>query len=132
MKNEVNLKLFRDIDGSLLPVEFSSIKFVPRRIFMINDVPKGVIRGNHAHYETEQLLICTKGEILVFLDDGSKKTETILREGESIYVDKLVWDYQQFLTGNEMLTVICSTEYNAKDYINDIREFYKITNKGLL
>jgi dTDP-4-dehydrorhamnose 3,5-epimerase len=123
------LKIFNDSDGSLIPIEFSNISFIPMRIFVITDVPKGSIRGNHAHYKTEQMLICVKGEILVGLDDGKNKTETLLLPGETIYIDKMIWDYQKFLTGNEILISVCSTKYDPMDYINDIEYFYKIVNK---
>ena len=126
MKNEVCLKLFEDNDGTLMPIEFKHIKFEPKRVFIITGVPKDVIRGNHAHYETEQLLVCVSGNILVVLDDGKNVTETNLKKGETIYVGKMVWDYQKFLTGNEVMIVMCSTNYNPKDYIEDINEFHRI------
>jgi dTDP-4-dehydrorhamnose 3,5-epimerase-like enzyme len=126
MKNEVKVRLFDDKDGRLLPVEFSSIKFIPKRVFVVDGVPKDVIRGNHAHYETEQLLVCVRGEILVVLNDGNSETETLIKEGETIYIGKMIWDYQKFLTGNDVMIVLCSTSYDKKDYIEDINEFYKI------
>jgi dTDP-4-dehydrorhamnose 3,5-epimerase-like enzyme len=123
------LKIFNDSDGSLIPIEFDNISFIPMRMFVINDVPKGFIRGNHAHYETEQILICVKGEILVGLDDGKNKTETLLLPGDTIYINKMIWGYQKFLTGNEILISACSTKYDPMDYINDIEYFYKIASQ---
>jgi len=115
--------------GNLIPIEFHSVKFAPKRIFTVNDVPAGSIRGEHAHYQTEQLLICVQGSILVGLDDGSEIKETILNPGDSIYVDKMIWDYQKFLTGNDILVVLSSTNYDPSDYINDLNTFYKIIRK---
>lgn len=121
------LKIFSDRrGGDLIPIEFKNLNFIPKRIFTVSDVPANAIRGEHAHYETTQLLICVKGRILVGLDDGVNRTETIIKKGESIFIDKMIWDYQQFLTGDDFMTVICSTNYDLNDYILDKEEFYKI------
>lgn len=124
-------KIFTDErGGNLLPFEFSDLPFIPKRVFTVTDVPIGSIRGEHAHYETQQILVCVKGEIVVYLDNGHEITETIIREGESIFIDKMVWDSQKFITGNEVMVVICSTHYNIYDYILDKDEFYKKINKN--
>ena len=121
------LNIFTDeLGGNLIPIEFRDIKFSPKRIFSVYDVPKNQVRGEHAHHETEQLLICVRGQILVGLDDGKKITETILNCGDSIYIDRMIWDYQQFLTGNEFMIVLSSTNYDPCDYINDKNEFYRL------
>lgn len=112
--------------GNLIPIEFYDIKFIPKRIFTVSGVPKNHIRGEHAHYETEQLLICVNGEILVGLDDGKNVTETILKNGDGIYINKMIWDYQQFLTGDEFMVVLSSTNYDPSDYINNKDDFYRI------
>jgi len=67
------LRIFEDDrGGSLIPFEFKDLPFIPKRIFTVVGVPKDSIRGDHAHYETQQILICIKGEILVSLDYGYK------------------------------------------------------------
>lgn len=126
MTMKIKNNIFTDIrGGDLIPIEFYNLKFKPKRIFTVSGVPKNHIRGEHAHYETEQLLICVRGEILVGLDDGKNITETILKKGEAIYIDKMIWDYQQFLTGDEFMVVLSSTNYDPSDYINDKLYFYK-------
>jgi len=114
--------------GKLFPFEFTDLPFVPKRIFTITDVPKGSIRGYHAHYQTQQILICIKGEIIVYLDNGSNVEEYLLKEGDSVFVDKMIWDSQKFETGNEIMVVVCSTLYDIDDYIFDKEEFYNKNN----
>lgn len=128
MENSVGkIKKFTDERGGyLMPVEFGCIRFAPKRVFMVSDVPKNSIRGEHAHYQTEQVVMCVKGSILVMLDYGFKKEEYIINSGEYAYIDKMVWDSQKFLTGDDFMVVLCSTEYDIKDYILDKNEFYKI------
>jgi|TARA_Y100000034_G_scaffold134896_1_gene204712 dTDP-4-dehydrorhamnose 3,5-epimerase-like enzyme len=120
------LKSFDDKDGWLLPVEFSILNFIPKRVFVVNNVPAGKIRGNHSHYKTRQYLICTNGSVKVFLDDGKKTEEILLTKNESILIPELIWDSQQFLSEDSEILVICSTEYDIKDYILDYKEFKNI------
>jgi hypothetical protein len=130
MNDMILLNSFSDERGGLLiPLEFNKIKFIPKRIFTIIDVPKNNIRGEHAHYNIEQLLICIKGKIEVYLDDGKNVKVSILQQGDCIYIDKYIWGQQKFLTGNDVLLVLASHEYNKEDYITDKKEFYKIVGK---
>jgi dTDP-4-dehydrorhamnose 3,5-epimerase-like enzyme len=112
-----------DADGILIPIEFDSLPFIPKRIFIVKNVPICEERGNHAHYETQQILVCLKGKIEVKLYDGQSVSNYVLNEGESIFIDKMIWDSQIFHTGDDVLLSICSTEYNPMDYINNLDEF---------
>jgi quercetin dioxygenase-like cupin family protein len=120
--------IYEDERGKLFPIEFKDIGFIPKRIFTVYDVPKDTIRGNHSHYETLQMIICVKGKIIVGLDYGNKIEEILISEGESVFVDKLVWDWQKFLTGEDQILVLCSTNFNKNDYIEDRENFYRIKN----
>tara|TARA_Y100000310_G_C20290047_1_gene626775 strand:- start:135 stop:518 length:384 start_codon:yes stop_codon:yes gene_type:complete len=122
-------KIFEDEDGILVPIEFSNLPFKPQRIFYVSNVPKGEERGLHAHYETQQILTCIKGQILVRLHDGDLLKEHTLNPNESIFIDRLTWDSQVFLTGEDILLSICSTSYNKEDYIEDFNTFLKVTGE---
>ena len=121
-----NLKLFNDERGCLIPIEFNSLPFEPKRIFIVNNVPVNSIRGNHAHHTTKQLIICINGSVDVLLNDGTKDYTYRLEKGEQILVPELVWDSQQFLTENAELLVICSTPYEYDDYIFSFIDFLNI------
>jgi len=124
-------KIFTDDrGGNLLPFEFIDLPFKPKRIFTVTDVPKNSIRGEHAHYETQQILICVKGEIIVYLDNGYKLDEITIKDGESVFIDKMIWDYQKFMTGDDVMVVVSSTHYDIKDYILNKDEFYKKINSN--
>ncbi len=122
----MKLKSFKDSRGMLFPVDFNLIPFKCERVFLVYDVPKNTIRGNHAHYNTQQFLICVKGEIEVILNNGIKDEKTIIKQTEYVFVDKLIWDSQVFLTGNDILMVLCSTGYTQEDYITDYNKFKEI------
>jgi len=128
MGNKLNI-FNDDRGGYLIPFEFIDLPFLPKRIFTVTDVPKDGLRGEHAHYNTQQILICIKGEIMVYLDHGYKNEEILLRKGEHVFIDKMVWDSQRFLTGDDFMVVISSTHYDINDYILTKKEFYKKINK---
>ena len=97
--------------------------FEVKRVFYVSDVPKGDVRGKHAHRRNKQILICISGVIEVKLNTGTKIETTVLHEGESIFVDMLVWDEQKYCTGNDILLSLCSEEYDEKDYIRNYNYF---------
>jgi dTDP-4-dehydrorhamnose 3,5-epimerase-like enzyme len=119
------LNIFTDErGGDLIPFELFNLPFECKRIFTVSNVPKNSIRGEHAHYETQQILLCVKGKILVCLDYGFKYEEVEINQGEYIFIDKMVWDSQKFLTGDDVMVVMCSTNYTINDYILDKNDFY--------
>ena len=123
-----DLRRISDPDGSLFPIEFSELPFLPKRVFYVTGVPAGEERGKHAHYTTKQILICVQGSILAKVDAGAQKTEVLLESGQYAIVNELEWDSQVFLTGNDILLVICSTPYDKSDYIEDYGQFLELVN----
>ena len=120
-----------DKRGNLSIVDFSFLPFIPVRMFYINEVPKNEIRGQHAHYKTKQYFICLNGKVEVILYNGYKEEKLTLTKNEGIFIDKLIWDSQKYLTENDMILVLASTPYIKDDYITDINVFTKIINKTI-
>jgi len=109
--------------GKLIPIELNKVPFIPLRFFWITGMKQGVISGQHAHYLTKQYIICIQGKVEIDLYDGIVHRKFILNPNESIFVDKLIWDSQKYLTNNDILLVLCSTLYNKEDYIYNIIDF---------
>tara|TARA_Y100001963_G_C6762407_1_gene440250 strand:+ start:599 stop:985 length:387 start_codon:yes stop_codon:yes gene_type:complete len=109
--------------GVLVPIELDTLPFTPQRIFYVKDVPKGSVRGNHAHYQTQQILTCLQGVIHVELDYGDKTWHVELKANESVFCDKMVWDTQTYKTDDSILMSICSTKHDPQDYITDYEKF---------
>ena len=112
--------------GILLPLNFEDIDFIPNRMFVVSDVPKNSIRGEHAHYTTKQILLCVRGDIIVGFDDSISQKEVLLKQGDWVYMDKLTWGYQKFLSDDNIMVVLASTKHNKDDYITNKQEFYSI------
>jgi len=127
-KNEWNVnsikryKEFLDKRGTLIPFYFKDFPFEPKHMFYVTHVPDGTTRGEHAHKQSEQVLVCLSGEIDVWCFDGVLENHFMLVRGEAIWIPKMVWSSQQFFNGGSML-VVCSQEYNEKEYIRDYEGF---------
>ena len=116
-----SLECFKDDRGSLYPFEFKNLPFQPKRCFIVSDTPKGVRRGDHAHYKTEQYLVCLKGQIDVGIINSEGEKVYTLNPMDAVLVPKLCWDYQIFKTGEDLLIVLASTNYDKDDYIESLK-----------
>lgn len=129
MKLEHNIKLIKSEKGTLFPINLPEIPFDVKRVFVTYGVPRGEIRGRHAHYETKQFLFCLKGEIEIETIDRDGETNvSVMREGDNYYHSEAEWATIKFLTGEDMMLSLCSTEHNEDDYIRDFNKFREVYN----
>ena len=114
-----------DIRGSLTVGEFDrSIPFAAKRYFMVFDVPSVETRGEHAHRECHQFLICVRGSCAVVADDGANRQEFLLdRPDVGIHLSPMVWGIQYKYSADAVLLVFASHYYDSADYIRDYSEF---------
>ena len=117
-----------DIRGSLTVGEFErSIPFPVKRYFMVFDVPSVETRGEHAHRECHQFLICVSGQVNVVADDGRTRREFLLdRPDIGLHLPPLTWGIQYKYSEDAVLLVFASHYYDNADYIRDYEEFRKI------
>lgn len=114
-----------DIRGSLTVGEFDrSIPFAAKRYFMVFEVPSVEIRGEHAHRECHQFLICVRGSCAIVADDGTNRQEFLLdRPDVGIHLSPMVWGIQYKYSADAVLLVFASHYYDSSDYIRDYSEF---------
>ncbi len=122
-----------DIRGSLTVGEFErSIPFLAKRYFMVFDVPSVETRGEHAHRECHQFLICVNGQVSVVADDGRTRREFLLdRPDIGLHLPPLTWGIQYKYSADAVLLVFASHYYNNADYIRDYDEFRKIVGASV-
>lgn len=116
---------FQDMRGSLTVGRFNGdVPFVPKRYFMVFDVPSKDVRGEHAHKECQQFLICTRGSIRVVADDGNVRQEFLLDSNrKGLFLPAMTWASQYAYTPDAVLLVFASHDYDPDDYIRDYSEF---------
>lgn len=113
-----------DINGSLCAYDTSHhVPFEIKRVFTVT-AQTDDIRGNHAHKECTQLLICVSGKIHITCDSGSDITQFELDDmSKGLLVPPGNWTRQQYKMNGSVLMVLCDQSYDPDDYIFDYEEF---------
>jgi carbonic anhydrase/acetyltransferase-like protein (isoleucine patch superfamily) len=114
-----------DLRGKLSVGEFErQIPFVPKRYFVVYDVPNREVRGEHAHIELQEFLVCLAGSCSVLVDDGKQKAEILLDSPNiGVYLPAMTWTVQYKYSADAILLVFASDYYESSDYIRDYSEF---------
>ena len=120
-----------DLRGNLTFAETPGLlPFSPHRFFLIYDVPGKEVRGEHAHKELHQFMICIKGSCAVVVDDGNERCEIFLDKPTlGLYVPPMIWATQYKFTQNAVLLVLASDIYKADDYIRNYDEYLKLVSR---
>jgi UDP-2-acetamido-3-amino-2,3-dideoxy-glucuronate N-acetyltransferase len=123
--------LVNDLRGNLSVGEFEKeIPFIPKRYFTVFGVPNKEVRGEHAHKECQQFLICVSGSCSVLVDDGKNREEYILDSiDKGIYLPAMTWGVQYKYSKDAVLLVFASHYYDADDYIRDYSTFTQMSQK---
>ena len=127
------LPLHEDLRGRALVGELpDSLPFVPKRFFVVSDVPTREVRGERAHRSTEQFLVCLRGQCRLLLDDGHRRMEMPLDDPTlGVHLRSDVWSSQYRFTADAMLLVLASAAYDASDYVRDYEEFLALTRRNV-
>lgn len=125
------LPMFTDIRGSLAAGEFErSIPFTAKRFFIVFDVPSIETRGEHAHHECHQFLVCVHGRVNVVADDGRQRREYVLdRPNLGLHLPPMVWGIQYKYSADAVLLVFASEFYDPDDYIRDYDAFLALAGR---
>lgn len=120
-----------DMRGSLVAANFAQdFPFIPKRFFQVFGVPSADVRGEHAHKECHQILVCISGSVKALLDDGVSRQEVTLDSPDIfLHIPPLVWGTQYSYSQNAVLGVFASHEYDPNDYIRSYSEFLSYVSK---
>jgi acetyltransferase-like isoleucine patch superfamily enzyme/dTDP-4-dehydrorhamnose 3,5-epimerase-like enzyme len=123
---------FEDIRGRLVVGEIEkALPFVPARFFIVHAVPSAEVRGEHAHRECHQFLLCVKGSVHVVVDDGLNRQEIVLDRPEvGLHIRPLVWGTQYNYSADAALLVFASHSYDPNDYIRDYSTWLKTVKQN--
>lgn len=126
----LRLPIIPDLRGSLSFAEFGQyLPFAPKRYFLVFDVQSREVRGEHAHRELHQFLVCVNGSCAVMVDDGKCREEYILNTpGAALHIPPMVWGVQYKYSPDAVLMVLASDVYKAEDYIRDYSDFLNLVN----
>lgn len=113
--------------GYLSIAENMNLPFKIERVFWTYYTPESIVRGRHAHYKTEQILMAVTGRIIVNTDDGKGNIQTFVLDepNKGVYLPPNVWHTMQY-SHTAIQLVFASMTYDAGDYIRDYEQFKQV------
>ena len=117
-----------DDRGVMTVVSESSTPFLIKRIFSISSVNAN--RGNHAHKECSQFIVCLTGQLKVVVNDGeAEKKYELNASSNGLLIPPGIWAYQEYGSESTMINVYCDQEYKESDYIRSFDDYKDYRNK---
>ena len=115
----------QDDRGNLSVAEFGKhFDFKIERIFYLSNIGKDEQRGDHAHEQLNQFILCLAGSFDIILDNGKvKETYSMSNNGKGLFVDGLVWRTMSNFTSDAVMLVLCDRIYQDDIVIRDYDEF---------
>jgi acetyltransferase-like isoleucine patch superfamily enzyme len=122
---------FSDARGNLTVTDLpGELPFIVKRLFMVYEVPSKNVRGEHAHKELHEILICMHGRCSVIVEDGQNRYEVDLdRPTLGLHIPPMTWTTQYKFSSDAVLLVLASDIYKADDYIRDYDEYLRAVKK---
>lgn len=126
----VRLAAHEEVRGRLFVADEGIVPFVPKRFFLVDKVPVGEARGNHAHHSSYQFFVVVSGQIFIAVDDGKRAFAIRLsRPNLGVYVPPRIWSMQFGHSADAVLFVLASDAYNRSGYISDYSEFCALASQ---
>ncbi|MBI9021365.1 MAG: FdtA/QdtA family cupin domain-containing protein [Verrucomicrobia bacterium] len=128
----------------------NALPFPIGKVLVMSDIQLDDIRGNHAHYETEEILVALTGGCVVDLDDGCGRSEQVRltasaenggrrtedqssvfslqsSDKEALLLYPHVWRVMRDFEPGTTLMVVANMKYDESDYIRDRSEFEEVS-----
>ena len=121
-------KIGHSVEGYLAIAEFEkNLPFMPLRAFWTYFTPNEVIRGRHAHYRTEMVILAVNGRIELEVETLQGETTHFLldRPDVGVYLPALCWHTMQY-SHDAVQLVFTSTLYDPEDYIRSYEDFCRM------
>jgi len=110
--------------GYISVSEKNNLPFIPKRIYWTYFTPEDVVRGNHAHYELEQILVAVAGKIEVDIVLQNEDSFHFVLDSPNfgLFIPKMAWRTMKY-SHNSVQMCIASMEYDENDYIRNYDQF---------
>ena len=110
--------------GYISVAENENLPFTPKRIYWTYFTPEDVVRGYHAHFELEQILVAVAGKINVEIEmpDGKCFNFVLDNPHMGVFIPKMAWRKMRY-SHNAVQMCIASLKYNEMDYIRKYEQF---------
>lgn len=132
---ELQLPWHGDERGKLIALEALTdlVPFEVKRVYYIFDTTPGTVRGNHAHKDLRQLLVCVSGACTIACEmpDGTKSEHRLDWPDRGLLIEGLVWRQMKEFSKDAVLLVLASEHYDEADYIRDYQVFKQISSLAI-
>ncbi|MBI4356605.1 MAG: WxcM-like domain-containing protein [Gammaproteobacteria bacterium] len=122
----ISLRGSAERNGTLVFLEVEKdIPIIIKRVFIVT-ATENAVRGDHAHRQLTQVMICTNGILMNICDDGkNKKTFQLSSPQQALYVPPGIWSSQLYQTEGTVLVVLCDDFFDEADYIRDYSAYVR-------
>lgn len=127
----IDIPKILDERGNLSFIENGKyLPFIIKRTYWIYDVPGGEIRGGHAFKTQEEIIIALSGSFDVVVNDRFNEAKFSLnRSYKGLYIPRMCWRRMENFSTNAVCLVLASTLFQESDYIRDLDEYLKLSEK---
>lgn len=104
------------------------IPFEIQRVFWTYDIPGGEIRGGHAYYKQEEIIIALSGSFDVIITDkeGKATKYSLNRSYYGLYIPAQTWRHMENFSTNSLGLHLSSALFDAADYFRDFETYQKL------
>jgi hypothetical protein len=125
----IDFAKIQDPRGNLTFLQYpNQLPFEIKRVFWTYDVPGGDIRGGHAYYEQQEIIVALSGsfDVVITNVDGSTEKLSLNRSYYGLYVPAKTWRHIENFSTNSLALHVSSESFTQEDYIRDFEEFKKV------
>jgi len=111
----IQIPEFADERGELYVID-QLVPFEIKRLFYILNGSQ--IRGGHRHHRTRQAMICLKGSVEVYMNNGeAEETVHLSNPQKCLLIEPQDWHQMKNFSKDCVLLVLASAAFDKKDYI---------------
>jgi WxcM-like, C-terminal len=117
--------------GYLSIGQSDNLPFAVKRLFWTYFTPHDVVRGRHAHYHTQMIIIAVHGRIELRTEilSGEQQLFRLETPTKGVFIPKYTWHTMQY-SHDAVQLVLTDTDYDEADYIRDYGTFQALSQKA--
>lgn len=117
MFTQFKIPIFKDERGSLGVIE-KIIPFEIKRVYFISNA-RGE-RGGHRHKKTRQAMVCIKGSVEIYMNNGLKsETIKLINPENCLIIEPSDWHTMKNFSNDCVIMVLASEHFSKDDYIHE-------------
>ena len=128
----IDFPKIQDPRGNLTFVQYpNQVPFEIQRTFWTYDVPGGGIRGGHAYFKQQEIIVALSGsfDVIITNADGTTENFFLNRSYYGLYLPAKTWRHVENFSTNALSLHISSETFSQEDYIRDFEDFKNLIDE---